>query len=166
MIAHDVVSACISAIIRLYYAVKIRDSKYRTYGLTKAGLWTLSEIASGVLALCLPLSLKFVRGLKESSLWLHLSSFSSFSRLKIPALRTVGTHSGEHAATKGSGRWSRLKRKMRKYNHVNNEQGTQNGHLMEMPSRHVVSTTNVDVANQLQTPPTPHPGLEGLESQR
>lgn len=149
MIAHDVISACISAIMRLYHVVKTHDSEDKTDGFYRSGLWTLSEIASGILAFCLPLSLKFFRDLKASSLWLHLrSSLSSFFRLKFSALRTVGTHFGEHAATNGSGRWSRLKRRIRKYIHVDDEQGTQNGYWTETPSHPVVSTTHVVVANQ------------------
>ena len=148
-------SACVSAIVRLYYSVKTQDSINRTSLLSKSILWTLSEISSGILAVCLPLSLKFFRSLEESSLWLNLkSTLQSFARLKSPDLWTVGTYSGEQAATKGIGRWSTVKKRFRIYSHVDNLQATQNGQSMEMHSVLVASTSDVVSTNQLKTPPT------------
>ena len=154
--AYGVTSACISAIVRLYYAVKTQDSINRTSLLGKSILWTLSEISSGILAVCLPLSLKFFRSLEESSFWLNLkSTLQSFACLKSSDMWTVGTHSGEQAATKGSGRWSTVIKRFRIYSHVDNLQGTQNGQSMEMHSVHVASTSHVVSTNQVKTPPTP-----------
>ena len=109
-LAHGVTSACISAVMRCYYAVNIRNSEDKTYWLFKSGLWNLSEIASGILAMCLPVSHKFFRSLKESSFWSKLrSSFQSFFRFEFQAPWTSGNHSCEHMATKGNGRSSWFK---------------------------------------------------------
>lgn len=149
MMAFDVISACVSAIVRLYYALKTQDSIIRTSLLSKSILWTLSEITCGILAVCLPLSLKFFRSLEESSVWLSLrSTLQSFFRLKSPAL------SGEQTATKGSDRWSTIKKRFRTYSHFDGLRGTQNGQSMEMPFIHVASASHIVSTNHLKTPRT------------
>lgn len=162
MIAYGVISACMSAIARLYYAAKTQDSMSRTSLLGKSMLWILSEITSGILAVCLPLSLKFFRSLEESSVWLRLrSTLQCFCRLKFPALRAVGTHSGEQAATKGSGRWSTVKARLNKFSHFDNWRGPQNERLTEMSSIRVISTPHTGSTIRLQTLPFVPIGSEG-----
>lgn len=81
-----IASACISAIMRLYSAFNSSSSEDKTYWFSQVGLWNLSEIASGILAVNLPVSLKFFRSLKESGHWSNLrrslqSRFKKYSHV-------------------------------------------------------------------------------------
>lgn len=143
-IAHGIISACFSAAMRLYCGVELQDSEDKVYWFSKLALWTLLELVSGILAACLPVSLKFLRSLKESSLWSKLrGSLQSFPRPKFPALWTSDTQSGAQTAAKGGGSSSRLKRRFREYSHVGSERSMQGETWMEMPSNHIKRTTDI-----------------------
>ena len=60
--------ACISAIVRLGYAVRFIQNEYYNYSkdLYLLGFWTLPELASGIFAACLPVTPRFFRSLKDS----------------------------------------------------------------------------------------------------
>jgi hypothetical protein len=99
--AHDVISACASSAIRVSNSVKNSDSKDITYDENIMALWAISEMACGILAMCLPVSPKFFRSFKDSSLWSGLrSSFYFFLRFKTEAGWTFSTHSDENKAAK------------------------------------------------------------------
>lgn len=70
--------ACTTSSIRLYYSAKLADGKDVTYHLGIMGLWTLPEMTSGFLAMCLPVSPKFFQALKASKLGTSLRSLLFF----------------------------------------------------------------------------------------
>lgn len=116
-------SACFSALIRLYYSVRLSNSKDVTYNVALLGLWSLPEMASGFLAICLTVSPRFFQSLKHvarpslisiprprlgrsSKNAKYLSQFSSPTRLQNlsrakqtspPTKRSVGLMSGDPA---------------------------------------------------------------------
>lgn len=51
--------ACVSSLIRVYYTFKLVNTKDVNYDVSVLGLWTLPEITSAFLAICLPLAPKF-----------------------------------------------------------------------------------------------------------
>lgn len=132
-IAHEIASACMSAIMRLYSAFNSSNSEDKTYWFSQVGLWNLSEIASGILAVNLPASFKFFRSLKESDLWSNLRRFI---------------------------------RRFRKYSHIDSERGASNPYLIDMPSNHIIRTTDIVTTHQLQSLPLAHSRPEGLQSKR
>lgn len=69
-------SACFSSLIRLYYSVRLAKSDDLTYHVGLLGLWSLPEMASGFLAMCLPVSPRFCQSLKK----VEIPSFISISR--------------------------------------------------------------------------------------
>ncbi|MCJ1262840.1 hypothetical protein MMC22_002710 [Lobaria immixta] len=46
--------ACVTSIIRLYYAVRALESSDITYNIAMMGLWTHAEVAVGIICSCLP----------------------------------------------------------------------------------------------------------------
>lgn len=84
-VAYSFTSACASAAIRLYYTVILSHSSDVTYYTSVMGLWTIPEMASGILALCLPVSPRFFQSLKESK---HLSGVRSSLRSFLQLSRT------------------------------------------------------------------------------
>lgn len=124
-------SACFSSLIRLYYSVRLAKSEDVTYNVGLLGLWSLPEMASGFLAMCLTVSPRFFQSLKHITIppWIsnsrprlgqssktagylaqfksptRLPKISSLSRAKQaspPTKRSVGLMSGEPAPTDGS----------------------------------------------------------------
>lgn len=90
---HDVCSACASSAIRCYYAVQLARSNDVTYHVGLMVLWTVPEVASGILAMCLPVSPKFFRHIKDSNLWSGPKSFIfSFWRPKTEAKWPTDTY--------------------------------------------------------------------------
>jgi hypothetical protein len=68
-------------------------------------LWTAPELASGIVAMCLPVSPRFFRHFKDSNFWSGLKfSIRSFSRPKTEAEWTTDTYAavGENKASNGS----------------------------------------------------------------
>lgn len=51
--------ACVSSLIRVYYTFKLVSTNDVNYYVSVLGLWTLPEITSAFLAICLPLAPKF-----------------------------------------------------------------------------------------------------------
>lgn len=47
-------SACVTSIVRLYYAVRALETGDITYNIAMMGLWTHAEIAVGIICSCLP----------------------------------------------------------------------------------------------------------------
>lgn len=95
-IAHVHHSACVSAITRIYYSVKMFQIQDYTYYFSILDLWALVEIASAFLAACLPYSPKFFKSLKDSTLW---SGFKNSMHLHTQAKTKstpVDTRTVEH----------------------------------------------------------------------
>lgn len=67
--AHGIISGCAASAIRLYYAVIVFYNQDFTYIAGATNLWSLVEITSGILAMCLTISPKFFRSLQDSKLW-------------------------------------------------------------------------------------------------
>lgn len=70
----NIFSACASSVIRVYFAIKLSQSDDFTYYVNIVGLWSYAEVASAILAMCLPVSPKFFHHFKEDSsrLWYGL----------------------------------------------------------------------------------------------
>ena len=68
-------SACFSSLIRLYYSVQLFKSEDITYNVGLLGLWSLPEMASGFLAICLTVSPRFFQSLKHITVpsWISIS---------------------------------------------------------------------------------------------
>ena len=54
-------SACVTSILRTYYTWKVDSQPDVSYNIVKMGLWTLAEVAIGVIVSCLPVLPKFFR---------------------------------------------------------------------------------------------------------
>lgn len=61
--------------MRLYYSVRLAQSGDTTYYVALIALWSLGEMASGFLAMCLPVSPKFFQSLKQITLpsWISIT---------------------------------------------------------------------------------------------
>ena len=57
----DTCSACVTSILRTYYTWKVVKNPDISYNIIVMGLWTLAEIATGIIVSCLPVFPKFVR---------------------------------------------------------------------------------------------------------
>lgn len=53
--------ACVTSILRTYYAWQIVQSRDISYNVVKMGLWTYAEIAIGTIVSCMPVLPKFLR---------------------------------------------------------------------------------------------------------
>lgn len=60
--------ACVSSLIRVHYTFKLVDTNDVNYYVSVLGLWTLPEITSAFLAICLPLAPKFFTSFRSSPL--------------------------------------------------------------------------------------------------
>ena len=117
MMTYNIVSACVSSAIRLSYVVKVDQIKDMTYFIGIMGVWTLSEMGSGILAVCLPVFPKFCQGTKDSSLWSSLTRKSqSFLHLKPDAIGMTGLHSDADKVMKGPTSSSNFRTRFKKYN--------------------------------------------------
>ena len=56
---HHSHSACITSILRTYYTWKVDSQPDVSYSIVGLGLWTLAEVATGVIVSCLPVLPKF-----------------------------------------------------------------------------------------------------------
>lgn len=72
-------SACFSSLSRLYYSVRLAKSEDFTYNVGLLGLWSLPEMASGFIALCLTVSPRFCQSLKH----ITIPSLYSISRPRL-----------------------------------------------------------------------------------
>ena len=52
-------SACITSVLRTYYTWKVVSQPDVSYNILKMGLWTLAEVAAGVIVSCLPVLPRF-----------------------------------------------------------------------------------------------------------
>ncbi|KAI9656267.1 MAG: hypothetical protein M1821_004930 [Bathelium mastoideum] len=82
------VIACISAIIRVPFTIQLAASEDITWYTWKEGIWTYPEIASGIVAACLPSSAKFFQSLRETKL------FAFFASRSRTAPKTLGASPG------------------------------------------------------------------------
>lgn len=82
-------SACIASIIRLYFSAQLSTSEDVNYYVGLMGLWTLPEMASAFLAMCLPVFPKFFRSLKRPY------SFSWITIAQRYLFRSPGTASNK-----------------------------------------------------------------------
>ncbi|PWY90565.1 hypothetical protein BO94DRAFT_30427 [Aspergillus sclerotioniger CBS 115572] len=63
------VTACVSAVVRVVYTVLLLNATNNiSYYSYLAGIWTLPELACGIIAGCLPSMPKFLRSLRQSSI--------------------------------------------------------------------------------------------------
>lgn len=110
-------SACFSSLIRLYYSVRLSKSRDITYNVGLLGLWSLPEMTSGFLAICLTVSPRFFQSLKHVARpsWIsisrprldrslrtanHLSQFNSPTR--VPKISTLSRAKQASPSTKRS----------------------------------------------------------------
>ena len=56
---HPTNSACVTSILRTYYTWKVDSQPDVSYNIVKMGLWTLAEVAAGVIVCCLPVLPRF-----------------------------------------------------------------------------------------------------------
>ena len=54
-------SACVTSILRTYYTWKVVKGSDVSYNIIVMGLWTLAEIATGIIVSCLPVLPRFFR---------------------------------------------------------------------------------------------------------
>lgn len=123
-------SACFASLIGVYYSIRLSKSEDITYHVGILGLWSLPEMASGLLAICLTVSPRFFQSLKYTTIpsWIsisrprlgrssktagylaqfqspiHLPKRSSLLRAKqasLPRNRSVGLTSGKAAPADG-----------------------------------------------------------------
>lgn len=87
LLANSSTSACIASVIRLYYSVELSTTKDVNYYVGLMGLWTLPEMASAFLAMCLPVFPRFFQSLKSpySFSWTRISQ-----RYHLRSSRTAG----------------------------------------------------------------------------
>lgn len=79
--AHENLRACAASIVRLVYSVQSVHTQDFSYLVGELNLWAIVEATCGILAMCLPISPKFLRSLQDSPVWstLRLLSFSRSS---------------------------------------------------------------------------------------
>lgn len=112
-VAYEVIRACVSSTVRIYYATKIPHSKDITYDMSIMSHWAHSELFSGILAMCLPAFPKFFHDLKASRLG---TSLRALLRGKSEANSKLGIQSDERNAAKGH-----IKSGFRKYRFLSDE---------------------------------------------
>ena len=56
---HHTNSACVTSILRTYYTWKVDSEPDVSYNIVEMGLWTLAEVAIGVIVSCLPVLPRF-----------------------------------------------------------------------------------------------------------
>lgn len=66
-------SACITSIIRIYYAVRLSHTGDMAYNFAVLGLWSHAEITCGIICGCLPVLPRFFLTLRPK-IWLALKS--------------------------------------------------------------------------------------------
>ena len=78
----DKCSACVTSVIRLYYAIRLSQTQDVTYYDVKMGLWTYAEFATCIICGCLPVLPKFFQTARDklSTLPKKGSSTSSIFR--------------------------------------------------------------------------------------
>ena len=54
-------SACVTSVLRTYYTYKVVKEPDISYNIVLMGLWTLAEVATGVIVSCLPVLPRFFR---------------------------------------------------------------------------------------------------------
>ncbi len=54
-------SACVTSVLRTYYTWKVVNEPDVSYNIVVMGLWTLAEVATGVIVSCLPVLPRFFR---------------------------------------------------------------------------------------------------------
>ena len=112
-VAYEIISACVSSAVRLYYATKLLHSKDITYDISIMIHWAVLELVSGILAMCLPAFPKFFRNLKASRLGIVLRSLL---RGKSEANLKLDIQPGQRNAVKGL-----VQSGFRKYRFLSNE---------------------------------------------
>lgn len=83
-------SGCCSSLSQIYYSVRLARSGDFTYNFAFYGFWSLGEMTSGFLAMCLPFSPKFFQSLKE---------------IKIPSWIPIAGHSLRRSSNNTSDRY-------------------------------------------------------------
>ncbi|KAH8432810.1 uncharacterized protein LDX57_010439 [Aspergillus melleus] len=59
--------ACVSSVVRLAYTVHLYQTDNKSYYSYLAGVWTLPELASGIIVACLPVIPRFVRSVDPNN---------------------------------------------------------------------------------------------------
>ena len=73
-------SACITSILRAYYAAKTTQSHDISYNLGKMSLWSYAEVAIGTMVCCLPTLPKFFRHFGPKLYWSLPSALKSHDK--------------------------------------------------------------------------------------
>ena len=73
------ISACVTSILRTYYAWQIVQSRDISYNAAKMGFWTYAEIAIGTIVSCMPVLPKFFRHFSPKI----YATFASKSKSKL-----------------------------------------------------------------------------------
>lgn len=87
LLANISTSACIASVLRLYFSVKLSTTKDVNYYVGLMGLWTIPEMASGFLAMCLPVFPRFFQSLKRPY---SFSWTTIWQRYHLRSSRTAG----------------------------------------------------------------------------
>lgn len=90
-----------SAVIRLSYAIKLYRATDLTYYTWLTGVWTLPEMASGIIVACLPVVGKFFQGVKETRAFSRVGSSlkSLFNFTIVASQRSTDNPSAENRTT-------------------------------------------------------------------
>ncbi|KAI1827654.1 hypothetical protein F4861DRAFT_492070 [Xylaria intraflava] len=101
--------ACVSSAFRLVYAVMLQNQDDVIYYTWLAGIWSLPELASGIMVACLPVARKFAYRMFETRMFMGIASslgitLNNASKSKITNVNSnhlsgshrviVSTHSG------------------------------------------------------------------------
>lgn len=160
---YEVFRACTASAIRLYYSIKLADGKDFTYRLSIMSLWTIPEMTSGLLAMCLPVSPKFFQALKTSKLG---TSLQSLIRRKSKADLSFDVQSVERktaeSPAKGRSRKHRvLWDEVSTSKTASSEQGTPSEYAVREPSMNqiiqIVRTIQIETSER-DAASMPNPG--------
>ena len=148
---YEVFRACTASAIRLYYSTKLADGKDVTYRLSIMSLWTIPEMTSGLLAMCLPVSPKFFQALKTSKL---RTSFRSLIRRKSKGDLSLGVQpierkTAEIPAKARSRKHRVLRDEVSASNNDSSEQNLPGEHAMREPSTNqIVRTIQIETSER------------------
>ena len=127
-------------------------------------------MTSGLLAMCLPVSLKFFQALKTSKLG---SSLQSLIRRKSKTGLSLGVHSDERKTAESPAKAKSQSRKHRvqwdevsNWNNGDSEQDMPNAHAMkeELSTNQILRITQIVTTSELDVTSTPNPESGALHN--
>lgn len=92
------------------------QTKDGTHYLSIINAWGLIEVASGIVAACLPYAPKFFKSLKDLNLWSGIRSYSHLSAQLKTRVKPFGTRTDENKAERCHNGMSSLNALFRKHN--------------------------------------------------